>query len=296
MEQNFVVSKFDPFLSKGVRLAESPTTELKTYQKRIYNKLCKLEIPNNIFCGMKGKSYMDNARQHINNKNMFKIDISKFYPSITRDKVYCFFVKNMKMSPDVSEIMTNFATIDLDLKKQTTKNMIRVNEFMSQKQIHVRNHLATGTPFGSLLSYLVNIDMYSELQNYADKNGLTMTAYIDDIAFSTNNNISGKIRRDIINIIRKHKYCANMKKCKYYGEDIPKRLTGGIITTSKKIDAQNKLIQKANKISEKLKNKTLTLKDINHSYGIIASIEMSDRKMPQLKKQLKIYRKQGTKN
>ena len=235
---------------------------------------------------------MDNAKQHLSNKNLFKIDISKFYPSISRDKVYRFFVEKMSMSPDVSEILTNFATIDLDLKKQTTRNMKLVNEFMSTKNINVRNHLATGTPFGSLLSYLVNIDMYDELQNYANKNSLKMTAYIDDIAFSTNNIISGKMRRDILSIVRKYKYCVNIKKCKFYGKNTPKRLTGGIITVSKKLDAQNKLIHKANIISEKLKNKTLTNEEINSSYGIIASIEMSDRKMPQLKKQLKKYSKE----
>lgn len=240
---------------------------------------------------------MDNPLQHINNDNMFKIDISKFYPSITRDKVYKFFIEKMDMSPDVAEIITNFATIDLDLKNQNTKNMKDVNKFIQDKKIRYRNHLATGTPFGSLLAYLVNWQMYKELQEYANKNNLNMSAYVDDIAFSTNTKISGVMRKSILNIIKKHHYNSNIKKCRYYGKNTPKRLTGGIITTSKQIDAQNKLINQANNVSKKIKlERNLSEEEIKHTYGLLSSIEMSERKMPNLKRQLKVLRNKNLKS
>lgn len=292
-KQSFVASKINPFLTNKNRLVEAPKKQLKTYQNRIFNMLKKIEIPDNIFCGQKGKSYIDNSKMHLENSNMFKVDISKFYPSISRDRIYRFFKNDLSTSPDVAEILTNFATIDLNLKNQKSKAMIDVNAYLVKKNISCRNHLITGSPFGALLSYFVNLDLYNELQDYADKNNLLMTAYIDDIAFSSNGKISGVMQKNILNIIRKHHYEINKTKCKYYGNGIPKRLTGGIITKNKSIDAQNKLIKRANQISLDLKRgKSFTEKEIQNAYGLIAAIEMTDRKMPQLKKRLKEERKQ----
>ena len=51
-------------------------------------------------------------------KYLFKIDISKFFPNIGRNKVYNFYLKKLNTSPDVANILTNLSTINLDLKNQ----------------------------------------------------------------------------------------------------------------------------------------------------------------------------------
>ena len=67
LKQDYVVSMISPYvdMSKKPRLIEPPQAELKTVQKRIKTLLGKIEVPDNVFSGIKGKSYSDNARQHL---------------------------------------------------------------------------------------------------------------------------------------------------------------------------------------------------------------------------------------
>ena len=43
--------------------------------------------------------------------------------------------------------------------------------------------------------------MFGELQQYSNKNNITMSIYVDDITFSSNNNISYENKRNIYKII-----------------------------------------------------------------------------------------------
>ena len=94
--------------AKKPRLIEPPRAELKAVQKRIKTLLGKIEVPDNVFSGIKGRSYSDNARLHLgeNTRNLYKIDLTAFFPSISRETVYYFFFEDLCCSPDVAEILT----------------------------------------------------------------------------------------------------------------------------------------------------------------------------------------------
>ena len=271
------------------RLAEAPDGELKEYQRRILKKLHALDFPEYVFSGVKKRSYIDNTRYHRLNKVMFVIDISKFFPSISRDRVYRFFRDKLNTSPDVAEILANFATIDLDRKKQDTKNMIAVNQFMQDKQVETRNHLATGSPFSPLLSYLVNVDLFDELQEYSQKNGLTMSVYIDDVAFSSSGHISTVMQDTILGIVKKHRYKSNKKKCRFYDKQDHKRITGGIISREQTIEPQNKILQKLQPYLKMLRNKQeFTDKQAKKIRGLLSAIQMTDKQMPNLERAIRM--------
>ena len=100
LKQDYVVSMISPYvdMSKKPRLIEPPQAELKTVQKRIKTLLGKIEVPDNVFSGIKGKSYSDNARQHLGEgtRNLYKIDLTAFFPSISRETGYRFFFEDFK--------------------------------------------------------------------------------------------------------------------------------------------------------------------------------------------------------
>lgn len=161
--------------SKKPRLIESPQAELKAVQKCIKTLLGKIEVPNNVFSGIKGKSYSDNARQHLGEgtRNLYKIDLTAFFPSISRETVYRFFFEDLCCSPDVAEVLTNLTTIDL--KRLDQKYLSEVYDFLATKGVKCYNHLISGAPTSQILSYLVNHQMFDELQMLSDKNDVTMT-------------------------------------------------------------------------------------------------------------------------
>ena len=119
--QTFLIKKFNPYLKNNgkPRLIEKPDKQLRDIQKRIKRSLDYINVPENVFSGIKGKSYVDNAKYHVGKKYLYKIDITAFFPSISREKVYCFFKDQLKTSPDVADILTSLTTIDLT--KITTK-------------------------------------------------------------------------------------------------------------------------------------------------------------------------------
>ena len=195
-------------------LIEPPKDELKSIQKRIKNALGKIEVPKNVFSGIKGRSYVDNALFHkdIGPRCVYKVDLTAFFPSISRDIVYGFFRNDLHCSSDIAMILSNFTTVDLS--KVEIKDPESVYGFLSEKRIKCTNHLLSGAPTSQLLSYLVNHNMFDEIQVLSDKNAIVMTIYVDDITFSSAHRISHRFQEQIIRIIKKYKYQNKLIKMK----------------------------------------------------------------------------------
>ena len=130
LKQDYVSSLVEPFVKTTAkpRLIEPSRDDLKAIQKRIKNALGKIIVPENVFSGVKGRSYVDNAFFHVSDRliYLYKIDFTAFFPSISREKVYRFFNDELCCSPDIAEILSNFTTIDL--AKSTLKDPISVYE------------------------------------------------------------------------------------------------------------------------------------------------------------------------
>ena len=246
MKQPHIASLVSPYIDKSgkPRLIEPPHEELKIIQKRIKNCLGRIIVPDNVFSGVKGKSYADNARFHVGNnrRNLYKIDLTAFFPSITRNTVYRFFAEDLLCSPDVAQLLADLTTIDLG--KSSAKNIDEIYEFLKEKNVSSYNHLISGAPTSQILSYLVNHQMFDEMQKLADDNGITMTVYVDDVTFSSENRISKDFRDKIITIIRKYNYQISRKKVKRYTKLYPKLVTGVIIDAMGKPVLKNSMRQK----------------------------------------------------
>ena len=246
MKQPHIASLVSPYIDKSgkPRLIEPPHDELKIIQKQIKNCLGRIAVPDNVFSGIKGRSYADNARLHVGNnrRNLYKIDLTAFFPSITRDTVYRFFTKDLLCSPDVAQLLTDLTTIDLE--KSSAKNIDEIYEFLKGKNVSSYNHLISGAPTSQILSYLVNHRMFDEMQKFADDNGITMTVYVDDVTFSSENRISKDFRDKIVAIIRKYNYQISRNKVKRYTKLYPKLITGVIIDATGKTVLKNSMRQK----------------------------------------------------
>lgn len=178
LRQSIITSKIHPYIdkTKKPRLIEAPQAELKIVQRRIKTLLGKIQTPDNVFSGIKGKSYPENARMHIGGRkrNLYKTDLTAFFPSISREDVYQFFNNELCCSPDVSEVLTNLTTVNLE--KFPKEELTEVYDFLGQKGVHCYNHLISGAPTSQILSYLVNHKMFDELHTLSDKNDM-ISAY-----------------------------------------------------------------------------------------------------------------------
>lgn len=234
------------------RIIEKPDDNLKTVQSRVKKLLYAIEVPDNVFSGVKGKSYAQNACWHKGNKYVYKIDLTAFFPSITRDRVYSFFKDELQTSSDIAEFLTNISTVDIDIAN--VKDMERINAFLNDKRVTTRNHLISGSPTSQILSYMVNHKMFDEMQRLCDKNGIVMTVYVDDVTFSSKNIISNHIRAKIKLIVKKYGYQLSTHKEVSYSKFYPKVITGAIVNKNGDISVRNSMRKNIIDEFEKLKN------------------------------------------
>ena len=241
LQQGYISKHISPYIQTNPkpRLIEVPSKELKTIQRSIKNELNKITVPENIFSGVKGKSYIENAKLHDGNKYVFKIDLSSFFPCITRNTVYNFFIESLKTSPDVACILTNLLTVDLS--QCNIEDAESVEKFIISKKIKTPNHLISGSPASQLLSYLVNHKMFDTLQEFCIKNDITMSVYVDDITFSSQHVISHKQKEVIYKTISKNLYRLSRNKVKYYTKKYPKLVTGAVISSNGNLKIRNSL-------------------------------------------------------
>lgn len=246
LKQDYVASMVSPYIDKKgkPRLIEPPHEELKIIQKRIKQMLGQITVPENVFSGIKGRSYADNAMMHIgeNRRNLFKIDLTAFFPSISRETVYHFFYEDLFCSPDVAEILTNFTTINLE--KSQANCLDEIYSFLNSKGVTCKNHLISGAPTSQIMSYLVNHRMFDEMQKIADDNNAVMTVYVDDVTFSSENRISRKFKDRILAVVRKYGYQISKSKVKKYTKLYPKLVTGVIIDSCGKPVIKNSMREK----------------------------------------------------
>lgn len=195
------------YLSSGEkkRKVEAPKPEVQRLHKRISLLLSRITPPNYLYSATKGRSYISNAQQHVGRHALIKIDISKFFPSVTKVKVFNFFRYTLQCSPDVSGILAKLLTVD--------------------------GHLATGSSASPILSYYVNKDMFDELGAAARARNVTMTCYIDDVFFS-GEHVSRKLLFDVQKIIRQHGYSSHKQKARYYSPGEVKVITGVAVTAT----------------------------------------------------------------
>lgn len=253
LKQDYIATLVEPYIdcTHKPRLIEPPKPELKAIQRRLKGMLYKLPVPDYVFSGIRGRSYADNAFFHVQNGSvfLFKVDLTAFFPSISRELVYNFFRSDLNCAPDIAEILANFTTIDLE--KSHSHNLPSVKDFLIQKGVTCYNHLISGAPTSQLLSYLVNQKMFDELHILAAKQGIAMTVYVDDITFSSRNRISARFRAAVLKVIQKHNYQVSRRKTKNYTRYYPKLVTGVIIDSNGNPTIRNSLRKK---IADEYKN------------------------------------------
>lgn len=187
------------------RVIEHPVESLDKIHSRIASLLCRINTPNYVHSGVKGKSHVTNAKIHKGNKRVLTTDIKSFYPSTTREIVFRFFLHKMKCSPDVAAILSDVCTFD--------------------------GHIPTGSRISMPLALWANIDMFRELNALSLKHEVEMTVYVDDITFS-GNSLNQLFITTAKKVITRNGHKMHPKKTKFYNKDDVKVITGVVLRDS----------------------------------------------------------------
>ena len=157
-EGNFRVFKIKQ--GEKDRQVEVPKVVLERIHRRIFNLLERIEKPDYLHSGVRGRSYITNAKVHVGAVPLVKLDLKKFYPSVDGARVSRFFTNTMLCSPDVAALLTRLCTFE--------------------------NHVPTGSCVSQLLAFFAAKPMLDELHVLAANASLRDSCYVDDLTWSGN--------------------------------------------------------------------------------------------------------------
>ncbi|MBF0176760.1 MAG: RNA-directed DNA polymerase [Magnetococcales bacterium] len=178
-----------------------PIPCLQRIHKRVCDLLARIETPNYLHSAIKGRSYLSNAKAHSGDTALVKVDIRKFFPSVTVQSVKSFFLKTMGCSPDVAAVLSKVLT--------------------------VYGHLPTGSSVSPILSFYAHLDMFGEIEQLARKRGAVMTCYVDDMCFS-GRSVTRKFLYEVRLIIHRHGLKTHKIHC--FAPGVPRIVTGVVVT------------------------------------------------------------------
>lgn len=140
------------------RFVEAPKPALERIQRKLFQLLNRIEKPDYLHSGQKRRSYITNARMHVGAVHLIKLDIKKFFASVSVARVYRFFCDALKCSPDVASLLAKLCTVD--------------------------GHLPIGCRTSELLAFLSAKPMFDELHRHALQHGVRDSYYVDDLTWS----------------------------------------------------------------------------------------------------------------
>ena len=140
------------------RQVEVPKVVLERIHRRLFSLLERIKKPDYLHSGVRGRSYISNAKVHVGAVPLVKLDLKKFYPSVDGARVFRFFSGTLRCSPDVAALLTRLCTFE--------------------------NHVPTGSCVSQLLAFYAAKPMFDELHALAAGAGLRDSCYVDDLTWS----------------------------------------------------------------------------------------------------------------
>lgn len=140
------------------RYIQQPMPLLREIHDKLAILFSRIQKPAFVYSATKGRSYLDNAIQHMNGHAAFKVDIKRFYPSVKLKLVKQFFEKDLKCEPDVAHFLAKLCCVG--------------------------GVLPTGSPISPVLSYFACAPVFLRMAEIAKQNELVFTLYVDDMVFS----------------------------------------------------------------------------------------------------------------
>lgn len=165
-----------------------------------------------------GSSHIKNATRHLWAVWIVKLDITRFFESISERQVYRVF-RGLGYRALVAFCLARVCTrvlppaVDQRLKRRTKRwQPGKQRKFLWTRVV---GHLPQGAPTSPMLANLVCIALDDEVQKIAVREGLTYTRYADDMTFSgeiVNRSAAARIAREISAVLGCYGFSINVQK------------------------------------------------------------------------------------
>jgi hypothetical protein len=195
-----------------IREFYKPHPELKKIQKKIHYKILKkLPVHQYIHSYRKGRDHVTNARPHVANPYMIKLDIKDFFPSITPTMVRTTLLK-LGFPRPVSRMLGLLTTY--------------------------REQLPQGPPTSPGIANLVLFPLARRFERLCFAHGVECTIYGDDITVSSGLHRVLKLKNLLMRIIVEEGFEIHPQKIQVLKPRDKKKVTGVVVNKMPNIDKE----------------------------------------------------------
>lgn len=174
---SFVAQKPQEEIAGKLRDLCFPVGRLRLVNEKIKFQLDKIKLPHYVLSPRKGFGQRENALAHRDAVQVLKLDLRKFYPSVTRESIAAFFREECGMHADVAGLITHLLTHD--------------------------EVVFFGAPATPVLVMLSRRRMFDEIDAICRESGVTMTLWVDNLTIS-GNNVPGELLNRVRAVIAAH--------------------------------------------------------------------------------------------
>ncbi len=208
-----------------MRRIEEPIQALKYIQRIVHESLTKLYGPPDPVHGfIAGRSIVTNAQNHLGRRYVLNIDLTNFFPSITRQRVFGRLrAEPYSLDPIVANAIASLST-------------------------NAYGRLPQGSPSSPVIANMIAAEMDADLAQLCGSMNCWYTRYADDITISTSRSeMSPSIARypnakgtgqvvvgdELASIIAKHGFSLNYRKSRLKNSGTRQMCTGLIVNGDK---------------------------------------------------------------
>jgi len=221
--------------SGGRRFIHSVSKKLLMVQKFINTEILQSQKLHHCSYAYHPSGGIKNcAAAHCGAKWLFQFDLADFFYNINEIDVYGIFQKmgyRKLLSFELARLCTTIH-LPYKLKSMLLRSSI-VDKYSFYANCNSIGVLPQGAPSSPMLSNLAAMALDEDLYAFTLDNGFVYTRYADDLTFSAVNLPScmtiGKIRNQIIQIIRKNRFKENVNKIRIAGPGAKKIVLGLLV-------------------------------------------------------------------
>lgn len=188
---------------KKPRRIQAPKPAIKVLQRRLNDLLQRIEAPEYLHSGTVGRSYLTNSALHRDAEGAtVTVDISDFYPSVTRKRLFVLFRTVFQCSSDVADALAGLLSCG--------------------------GSLATGSPASALVAFWAAKDMFDGIAERAKRLGGRFSLYVDDITLTARTAGRGDVSF-IERHVGRYGFRLARKKSRVYRAGQPREITGRVL-------------------------------------------------------------------
>ncbi|WP_064967251.1 reverse transcriptase family protein [Tenacibaculum ovolyticum] len=216
--------------SGGIRTINAPDNHLKIIQKVLAFILQCIFQPHEAAKGfVKGKSIIDNAREHTGKNYVYNIDFKDFFSSIDKARIKGSLKNepfNLNNKQALANIISEICCTEMDVEHKNEKgNWIRIKS----------NVLPQGAPTSPIFSNIICKEVDVKLTGVAKRFNLKYTRYADDITFSSMHNIyqeNGDFLKELNRVIKVESFHIKESKTRLKKTGYRQEVTGLVVNDS----------------------------------------------------------------